>query len=116
MLSRSSTAWLNTRVTDSAIERSPFGWGGSLSATIGPRRAFPTGSGQVGGESPLSRGGGSDLLGGDRNRAAALGDVLDGEHHLVGGSALLLAGEVDLAAHLGHRPHHGQPSRHLLDA
>jgi len=42
--------------------------------------------------------------------------VLDGEHDLLGRGSLLLAGKLDLAAHLGHGPHHRQPALHLLDA
>src|ERR1700682_4884555 len=121
MLSRSSTAWSTTRTTDSATEGMSFVSRGSgtnvrLSSTIGLLRAFPTRARQVSGERALSGRGRCNLLGGDRDGAAAFGDALDGEHNLVGGRALLLGRELDLAAHLGHGPHHREPSLHLLDA
>src|ERR1700687_4050031 len=120
MLSRSSTAWSTTRATDSATEDVSFVSRGSgtnvrLSSTIGLLRAFPTRARQVSGERALSGCGRGNLLGGDGDGAAAFGDALDGEHNLVGGRALLLGRELDLAAHLGHRPHHREPSLHLLD-
>src|SRR6202171_346903 len=78
-------------------------------------QSFPARAGEVGGQSALSCRGGGDLLGCNRNRPAALGDVLDGEHDLFGGAALLLARALHLAADLGHRLHHLQPALPLFD-
>src|SRR5580692_11202740 len=77
-----------------------------LSSTFVLDQAFPTVACKIGRQCALAGCGGGDLLGRDRHRPAALGDVLDGEHDLFGGGALLLGGDLHLAAHLGHRLHH----------
>src|SRR5216683_3412280 len=120
MLSRSSSAWSTTRAIDSALEGAPFVGPGaaaaSLSSTLGPLGAVPARARQVGGERALPGRRVRDLLCGDRDRAAAFGDALDGEHNLVGRRALLLSRKLNLAADLGHGPHHRQAALHLLDA
>src|SRR6266849_10269395 len=89
---------------------------GFLSSTIGLTRSLPARVGELGGELSLSSRRGGDLLRGGGHGAAALGDVLDGQQDLLGGGALLLAGQLHLAADLGDRSHHGEPTLHLLDA
>src|ERR1700682_3112099 len=54
-----------------------------LSSTRAILRFFPAGAGKRGGPLALSRGRRGDLLRGGCHRAAALGDVLDRNHHLL---------------------------------
>src|SRR5260370_3226074 len=86
-----------------------------LSSTIGFTGFLPARVCELSRELSLSHRRGSDLLRGGGHRTAALGDVLDREHDLLGGDALLLAGELHLAADLGDCPHHGQTTLHLFD-
>src|SRR5258708_1992515 len=82
--------------------------GGSLFTKERPRRAC-----QLGRDLALPGGRKRDLLGGFGHRPAAGRDLLDGLDSPVDGGTLVLAGELDLAARIGHLHHHGQPELHL---
>src|SRR5487761_492386 len=79
-------------------------------------RVLPPGFGKFGSQLTLPGGGRRDLLCCDGHGPAALGDALDRQAHLIGGSALLLMGGVHLASGFGHLLHQAEAALHLFDA
>src|SRR6202163_2227472 len=88
-----------TRRTSGRVIKTAGGLVGFLSSKLSHLRSLPARAGEVRRECALSGRGRGDLLGRDGDGAAAFGDVLDGEHDLFGGGALLLGGDLHLAAH-----------------